>query len=121
MDKKIGQPINKDANGAKWPEGSAKPDLQDDHGEESGNERAVTGKKTFGKWMTNNWDAFKTPELSGYTPALDEVVKKLVTGDMKDETVDINYEKNLAPKAPEKPDKAETQKTRLHWRQALVQ
>ena len=51
---------------------------------------------------------FKNPQIAGYTPTLDEVVKKLVTGDTKDETVDIYYKKNPAPKAPEKP--AETPK-----------
>lgn len=69
---------------------------------------AVTGKKTYGKWTTDNWDMFKTPQIDGYTSTLDEVAKKLVTGDTKDETVDIYYKKNPAPKAPEKP--AETPK-----------
>ena len=69
---------------------------------------AVTGKKTYGDWTTDNWALFNTPKIKGYTASLDKVIEKLVTGDTKDETVDIYYKKNPEPKKPEKP--AETPK-----------
>ena len=90
------------------PDGTIKTIKQVGHVQRPVMTDAVTGKKTYGKWTTDNWDMFKTPQIAGYTPTLDEVVKKLVTGDTKDETVDIYYKKNPAPKAPEKP--AETPK-----------
>ena len=90
------------------PDGTVKTIKQVAHVQRKVMTDAVTGKKTYGDWTTDNWALFNTPKIKGYTASLDKVIEKLVTGDTKDETVDIYYKKNPEPKKPEKP--AETPK-----------
>lgn len=64
---------------------------------------SVTGEKTYGDWTQDKWSEFDTPALEGYTASLDKVEEKVVSGDTKDEVVDIYYNKPEEPEKPAKP------------------
>ncbi|MEO5289330.1 mucin-binding protein, partial [Limosilactobacillus allomucosae] len=116
MDKKVGTPINKDANGAKWPEGSAKSALQDDvmrnityvvvNGKKSAPasvndslhyEAAATVDKVTGQVVKTVWSApqdFKeivSPALKGYTADKKSISDKNVAHDHADIKEVVTY------------------------------
>ena len=54
-------------------------------------EDQVTGQKTYGAWNTARWDKYTVPVITGYKPSMSFVAAKVVTGNSKDEQVDIYY------------------------------
>ena len=53
----------------------------------------MTGKVNYGKWTTATWQAIPVPTINGYTPSA-TVPKVIVTGDTKDQTVNVTYNAN---------------------------
>lgn len=55
---------------------------------------AVTGTVTQGNWATEEWSAYTTPTLDGYTPTLKTIADRTVDGTTTDEIVNIGYVAN---------------------------
>ncbi len=53
----------------------------------------VTGDVTYGNWSTDIWPAIPVPTIPGYTPSA-TAPEVTVTGETKDQTVDITYNAN---------------------------
>ena len=54
----------------------------------------VTGKVTYGKWTTGQWDSYEIPALKGYTASQTSVEATPVDENTKDQTVEVNYTPN---------------------------
>ena len=54
----------------------------------------VTGKVTYGKWTTGQWDAYEVPSQVGYTASQTSVAATLVDGNTNDQTIDVYYTAN---------------------------
>lgn len=53
-----------------------------------------THKKTYGKWSTSSWKAYKVPKYKGYKASKKTVKKQKVTSKTKNKLVKITYKKN---------------------------
>ena len=53
-----------------------------------------THKKTYGKWSTSSWKAYKAPKYKGYKVSKKTVKKQKVTSKTKNKAVKITYKKN---------------------------
>ena len=49
------------------------------------------GTKTYGEWSKDYWEEYDAPILDGRNPNYYKVVKQIVDGNTKDQTVDIYY------------------------------
>ena len=58
-----------------------------------------TKKKTYGKWGSASWKAYKAPAVSGYTASPKQVAKETVYSWSKNKTVKVKYKKKAAKKA----------------------
>ena len=54
-----------------------------------------TGKKTYGKWGSASWKAYKVPAVSGYTASPKQVAKEKVYSWSKNKTVKVKYKKQF--------------------------
>ena len=54
----------------------------------------VTGEVTYGKWSTDQWDAYDVPSLNGYTATQTEISATPVDENTKNQTVDVSYTPN---------------------------
>ena len=53
-----------------------------------------TGEVTYSDWSTGEWDAFKVPTISGYTPSQSRIEAKAVNSETKDTTIALSYTAN---------------------------
>lgn len=53
-----------------------------------------THKKTYGKWSTSSWKAYKAPKYKGYKVSKKAVKKQKVTSKTKNKLVKITYKKS---------------------------
>ncbi len=51
----------------------------------------VTGDVTYNDWSNGSWDAYNVPTIQGYTPSQSVVEAQTVTGNTKDQTVNVTY------------------------------
>ena len=61
-----------------------------------------TKKKTYGKWGSASWKAYKAPAVSGYTASPKQVAKETVYSWSKNKTVKVKYKK-ASKKSSKKP------------------
>ena len=55
-----------------------------------------TKKKTYGKWGSASWKAYKAPAVSGYTASPKQVAKETVYSWSKNKTINVKYKKKAA-------------------------
>ena len=65
-----------------------------------------TKKKTYGKWGSASWEAYKVPAVSGYTASPEQVAKETVYSWSKNKTVNVKYKK--ASKKPSSTSSAQS-------------
>ena len=54
----------------------------------------VTGKVTYSDWTTGYWSDYTAPSVPGYTANYPYIAGQLVTGETKDQTIEITYTAN---------------------------
>ncbi|MCC4411547.1 BspA family leucine-rich repeat surface protein [Limosilactobacillus reuteri] len=67
---------------------------------------AVTGKVTYSGWQvdgSDEWPAYPTPEINGYTASQTSVPAEMVIPSDEDQNITIEYTKNNQPVEPAKP------------------